>query len=47
LLDRFADGVWFVALAPVTNAGSIPAALAAALNIPVHGVLDLEAHVTH
>jgi predicted ATPase len=47
MLDQFADGVWFVALASVTSTGRIPAALAATLEIPTQGAIDLEAHVNH
>jgi predicted ATPase/DNA-binding SARP family transcriptional activator len=43
--DRFADGLWFVALAPVASAGLIPSTLATALEIPIQGAADLEAHI--
>jgi predicted ATPase/class 3 adenylate cyclase len=34
LLDKTADGVWFVDLAPVTDGGRIPAVVAAVLGLP-------------
>jgi len=37
LLDGSADGVWLAELAPVTDGGQIPAAVAAALGLPDHG----------
>lgn len=44
-LAQAEEEVCFVALAPVTSAAQVPAALAAALNIQVQGVLELEAHL--
>lgn len=43
--DVFEDGLWFVGLAALTNAGLIPAAIGVALDIPIQGVVDLEAYV--
>jgi len=34
LLDSTADGVWFIELAPVTDGGQLPAAVAAVLGLP-------------
>jgi predicted ATPase/DNA-binding XRE family transcriptional regulator len=34
VLDRFPDGVWFVDLAPVSDPGMVPQAIATALTIP-------------
>jgi predicted ATPase/tetratricopeptide (TPR) repeat protein len=45
MLDHFVDGVWFVALASVTSAGLIPATIAAVLEMPSQGAIDLEAHI--
>src|SRR4051812_38925743 len=43
LLDDYADGVWFAALDAVRDAGLVPAAVAAALDVREEGSLPLPA----
>jgi predicted ATPase/class 3 adenylate cyclase len=46
LLDRTADGVWFVELAPVTDGNKIPGVVAGVLSLPEQSGPDLTALVT-
>lgn len=45
LAGHFADGVYFVALASVNDAGLIPATIADAINIPHAGRNDIQQHL--
>lgn len=38
---RFPDGIWFVPLAPVTDAAAVPAAMARALEVREQGAIDV------